>query len=86
MTPVTDKKTKIVNGEVKATSLASTITLMEITGLAQKLIAQSFRALEVFVCAGGFYLALTFVIIGILRLVEAWLSPDLRPRPAARPA
>ena len=73
-------------GLVKATSLASTITLMEITGIAQKLIAQSFRALEVFVCAGAFYLALTFVIIGILRLAEARLSPDLRPRPVARPA
>ncbi|QRE73245.1 ABC transporter permease [Methylobacterium aquaticum] len=71
---------------VKATSLASTITLMEITGIAQKLIAQSFRALEVFVCAGAFYLALTFMIIGLLRLAEARLSPDLRPRPVARPA
>ncbi|GJD47546.1 Octopine transport system permease protein OccM [Methylobacterium crusticola] len=70
---------------VKATSLASTITLLEITGIAQKLIAQSFRALEVFLCAGAFYLAVTFVVIGLVRAAEAWLAPDLRPRPAVAP-
>ncbi|MEH3146296.1 MAG: ABC transporter permease [Methylobacterium frigidaeris] len=68
---------------VKATSLASTITLLDLTGIAQKLIAQSFRALEVFVCAGAFYLAITLAIIGLVRLAETLLAPDLRrPRPA----
>ncbi|RVU18689.1 ABC transporter permease [Methylobacterium oryzihabitans] len=67
---------------VKATSLASTITLLDLTGIAQKLIAQSFRALEVFVCAGAFYLAINLAIIGLVRLAETILAPDLRrPRP-----
>ena len=34
---------------VKATSLASIITMMEVTGLAAKLISQTFRAVEVFI-------------------------------------
>jgi octopine/nopaline transport system permease protein len=66
---------------VKATSLASIITLMEITGLAQKLIAESFRAVEVFVVAGGFYLLLNFLITRAVLALEFWLSPHLRDAP-----
>jgi octopine/nopaline transport system permease protein len=66
---------------VKATSLASIITLMEITGLAQKLIAETFRAIEVFVVAGAFYLFLNFVITRAVLAVEFWLSPHLRDAP-----
>ncbi len=71
---------------VKATSLASTITLMEITGLAHKLISESFRAVEVFLCAGAIYLAINFVITRAIALGEAVVAPDLRvaKSPAAR--
>ncbi len=47
---------------VKATSLASIITMMEVTGIAQKLISQTFRAVEVFIVAGAIYLALNFLV------------------------
>jgi octopine/nopaline transport system permease protein len=66
---------------VKATSLASIITLMEITGLAQKLISESFRAVEVFVVAGGFYLFINFLITRAVMAMEFWLSPHLRDAP-----
>ncbi|MBV1692867.1 MAG: ABC transporter permease [Hyphomicrobiales bacterium] len=62
---------------VKATSLASTITLMEITGLAQKLISESFRAVEVFLCAGAIYLAINFTLTTLFGLIERWATPDL---------
>ena len=62
---------------VKATSLASTITLMEVTGLAHKLIAESYRAVEVFLCAGAIYLAINFVVTRLIALVESWIAPDL---------
>lgn len=62
---------------VKATSLASTITLMEITGLAQKLISESFRAVEVFLCAGAIYLAINFTLTALFGLIERWATPDL---------
>jgi octopine/nopaline transport system permease protein len=62
---------------VKATSLASTITLMELTGLAHKLIAESYRAVEVFLCAGAIYLAITFVVTRLIALAERRIAPDL---------
>src|SRR5690348_8694815 len=41
---------------VKATSLASIITLMEVTGIAHKIISETYRGIEVFICAGATYL------------------------------
>lgn len=66
---------------VKATSLASIITLMEVTGLAQKLIAETFRALEVFLVAGAIYLAINFILSRVVVAIEYWLSPHLRGAP-----
>lgn len=66
---------------VKATALASIVTLMEVTGLAQKIIAETFRAVEVFIVAGAIYLALNFVITRALLALEYRLSPHLRDAP-----
>lgn len=60
---------------VKGTSLASIITLMEVTGIAQGLISQTYRAIEVFVAAGAIYLALNFTIISALNALEIRLTP-----------
>lgn len=69
---------------VKATSLASIITLMEMTGLARALIAESFRAIEVFAVAGGMYLAINFLITRAVMALEFHLSPHLRGAPDAK--
>jgi octopine/nopaline transport system permease protein len=63
---------------VKGTSLASIVTLMEVTGIAQSLIATTYRAIEVFVCAGLIYLALNFIIIRALAVLERRLWPERR--------
>jgi octopine/nopaline transport system permease protein len=60
---------------VKGTSLASIITLMEVTGIAQGLISETYRAVEVFVAAGAIYLTLNFTIISALNALETWLTP-----------
>ncbi|WP_145139444.1 ABC transporter permease [Roseomonas gilardii] len=60
---------------VKATSLASIITLMEITGIAAKLIAQSYRTIEVFAVAGAIYLAINFVLTRLVHVLERRLNP-----------
>ncbi len=60
---------------VKGTSLASIITLMEVTGIAQGLISQSYRAIEVFVAAGAIYLVLNFTIVRALHALEIRLTP-----------
>ncbi|PDV85639.1 ABC transporter permease [Rhizobium sp. H4] len=64
---------------VKGTSLASIITLIEVTGIAQGLISQTYRAVEVFIAAGAIYLTLNFTIISALNALETWLTP-YRPR------
>lgn len=67
---------------VKGTSLTSIITLMEVTGIAYKLISESYRSLEVFVCAGIIYLGVNLVIARGVRALEYALSAHLRPLPA----
>jgi octopine/nopaline transport system permease protein len=71
---------------VKATSLASIITMMEVTGIAHKLISQTFRAVEIFICAGAIYLILNFLVTRAVMALEWWLSPHLRRAPQARPS
>ena len=48
---------------MKGTSLASTVTLMDLTGVAKYIISTTFKPIEVFVVAGGIYLFMTFIII-----------------------
>lgn len=55
---------------VKGTSLASTITVLEITGYAKRLMSQTFAIFEVFAIAGVIYLAVNLILIGMIRLVE----------------
>lgn len=59
---------------VKSTSLASVITLMEVTGIAHALISETYRAIEVFLCAGAIYLALNALLARAVWLLERRLS------------
>lgn len=54
----------------KGTSLASTITIMDIMGYAQRINAQTYDTLMVFSVAGVFYLAVNGVLTLIFRQVE----------------
>jgi octopine/nopaline transport system permease protein len=55
---------------MKGTSLASTVTLMDITGVAKYIISTTFKPVEVFVVAGGIYLFMTFIIHNIIKFLE----------------
>ena len=55
---------------MKGTSLASTVTLMDITGVAKYIISTTFRPVEVFIVAGGIYLLMTFVIHNLIKFLE----------------
>ncbi|MFM2391211.1 MAG: hypothetical protein RLZZ437_2766 [Pseudomonadota bacterium] len=59
---------------VKATSLTSIITLAEITGIAHKLIASTYRVVEIFVAAGAIYLAMTFLLTLAVGVAERRLN------------
>lgn len=68
---------------VKATSLASTITILEITGEAKKIIAATWSPVEVFVVAGAIYLTINFLVTRAVLWTEIRLSPQLyRNRPS----
>lgn len=58
---------------VKGTSLASTITVLEITGYAKRLMSQTFAIFEVFAIAGALYLIINLVLITLVRTLEARL-------------
>lgn len=66
---------------VKSTALASLVTVWEITGVAQRLITQTYRTMEVFLVAVIIYLVINLVVIKLLGMFESYLSPHLRARP-----
>jgi len=55
---------------MKGTSLASTVTIMDLTGVAKYIISTTFKPIEVFIIAGGIYLFMTFVIHNIIKYLE----------------
>ena len=55
---------------MKGTSLASTVTLMDITGVAKYIISTTFKPIEVFIVAGGIYLFMTFLIHNLIKFLE----------------
>ena len=56
--------------QIKATSLASTITLIDLTGMARTLAAETYSPLEIFSTAGVIYLA---IVISTSKLVT-WME------------
>ena len=55
---------------MKGTSLASTVTLMDITGVAKHIVSTTYKPLEVFLVAGGIYLFMTFLIHNLIKYLE----------------
>ena len=55
---------------MKGTSLASTVTLMDITGVAKHIVSTTYKPLEIFITAGGIYLFMTFLIHNVIKYLE----------------
>ena len=55
---------------LKGTSLASTVTLMDLTGVAKYIISTTFKPIEVFIVAGSIYLKMTFIIHNFIKFLE----------------
>lgn len=63
-----------------ATSLASIVTLLDITGAAREVNSRYYLPFEAFITAAGFYLILTFVLVSLFHMAEKrWLA-HLAPR------
>ncbi len=57
------------------TSLASVVTLLDLTGAAREVNSRHFLPFEAFITAALFYLALTFILVALFRAAEArWLA------------
>ena len=55
---------------MKGTSLASTVTIMDLTGVAKYIISTTFKPVEVFIVAGSIYLLMTFIIHNVIKFLE----------------
>ena len=67
----------------QATSLVSIITVMDLTGVARILIAESFRTFEIWIFVGAIYCAISYGFIWLSKMIEHRLSGHLRDRPEA---
>jgi len=59
---------------MKGTSLASTVTLLDLTGVAKYIISTTFKPIEVFIVAGSIYLFMTFIIHNLIKYLEKKFS------------
>ncbi len=59
---------------MKGTSLASTVTLLDLTGVAKYIISTTFKPIEVFIVAGSIYLFMTFLIHTTIKFLEKKFS------------
>jgi len=55
---------------MKGTSLASTVTLLDLTGVAKYIISTTFKPIEVFIVAGSIYLFMTFLVHNLIKFLE----------------
>ena len=61
---------------LKASVLASTVTLLELTGMARTIIARTYLPVEIFFAAGLFYLLMAYILVRGFKLLERWLRVD----------
>lgn len=66
---------------LKASALASTITLLDLTGMARTVYAKNYLPVETFLTAGAFYLVITYALTWVIKIAEDRLHPDRRPPP-----
>jgi octopine/nopaline transport system permease protein len=66
---------------VKATSLASIITLFEVTGIAYSIVSETFRAFETLAVAGAIYLVMNYGLTTAFAALERRLTPRSLPVP-----
>jgi octopine/nopaline transport system permease protein/arginine/ornithine transport system permease protein len=58
---------------MQATSLVSIITLLDLTGVAGKIISKTFAVYEVYIIVALLYLAFTYLLVFLFSRVEKYL-------------
>jgi His/Glu/Gln/Arg/opine family amino acid ABC transporter permease subunit len=67
---------------MKATSLASTVTMLDLTGLARNIMSRTFRPFEAFAITAAIYVLMAFILTRLFKLVEKRLSIESKERAA----
>lgn len=62
---------------LKATSLASTITIMDLTGVASDIVSNTYRPYEIFISAAILYIAITFILTRLFRFLEIKMNKQI---------
>jgi arginine/ornithine transport system permease protein len=62
------------------TSLASVVTVMDLTGAARQMYSRTYLPFEAFIVAGLLYMALTFSLVGLFHFAEKRWLQHLAPR------
>ncbi len=71
---------------LQGSSIASAVTLVDLTGAARNVYSKHFAPFEAFIFAGLIFMALTFALVGLFQLAERrWLA-HLRARQTAKTA
>ncbi|WP_019519571.1 ABC transporter permease [Faucicola boevrei] len=68
---------------LKGSALASTISIMDLTGQAKTLIAKTYATLELYFAAGVIYLVLSWVFIALFRVAEKKFNRHLNYQPVS---
>lgn len=72
-------------GMIKGSSLASTVTLLEVTGMARQMVSTTFAPYEIFIVAGAIYLLLTSLAVKATLFLELRLATDGTARSRRKP-
>ncbi|HVV69556.1 MAG TPA: ABC transporter permease [Gammaproteobacteria bacterium] len=64
---------------LKGTSLASTITLLDLMGVTNQIIAKTYATMEFLCIAGILYLCLNVIIVGLFKMLERRANVYLQP-------
>ena len=70
---------------LKGSALASTITILDLTGMARTIIARTYTPIEIFLAAGVIYLAISMVVIAVFKQIEKRQNGYLGPNPVKIP-
>lgn len=65
---------------LQGTSIASAVTLVDLTGVGRNLYAEYYAPFEAFLCVGLIYLLLTFLLVGLFKLLEQHYLACFAPR------
>jgi octopine/nopaline transport system permease protein/arginine/ornithine transport system permease protein len=70
---------------LQATSLVSTITILDLTGISRQLISKTFAVYEFYLTAAAMYLVMTYALVYLFRMWEKRMSGHLQARAVTTP-